>query len=100
YSDDFFNHQEVKIGLMVFMEKFIPKENERLKAILRVYLFKHKEGLFSYGLAKTLIHIRTPFHWWTAFINETLELSTFDVKILSLTCLSSVCEMNLSTFNM
>ena len=60
YSDDFSTHSEIKIGLMVCMEKLIPKEKERFKANLQLDLFKHKEGLFSYGIAKHLIHNRSP----------------------------------------
>ncbi|KAK0592053.1 hypothetical protein LWI29_012517 [Acer saccharum] len=87
YSDDFSTHPEIKIGLMVCMEKLISKEKEkeRFKANLQLDLFKHKEGLFSYGIAKNLIHNRSLAHWWTAFGDETPELTSFAVKILSLT---------------
>ena len=38
--------------------------------------------------------------WWSAYGDEAPELRSFAVKILSLTCSSSACERNWSTFNL
>ena len=37
--------------------------------------------------------------WWIAYGDEAPELKNFAVKILSLTCSSSGCERNWSTFS-
>ncbi|KAK3198781.1 hypothetical protein Dsin_022196 [Dipteronia sinensis] len=39
-------------------------------------------------------------HWWTAYGDETPELTSFVVKVLSLTCSSSACKRNWGTFNL
>ncbi|KAK0577829.1 hypothetical protein LWI29_000872 [Acer saccharum] len=100
YSDGLSTHLEVKIGLMVCMEKLIPDEEERVRANLQLNLFKNKQGFFAYGRAKNLIENLSPADWWSAYGDEAPELRSFAVKILSLTCSSSACERNWSTFNL
>ncbi|KAK3221366.1 hypothetical protein Dsin_008391, partial [Dipteronia sinensis] len=54
YSEDYSTYREIKI--LMCMEKLIPNDDEKLHANLQIDLFKHKKGLFSFGLAKTLIN--------------------------------------------
>ncbi|CAH9116630.1 unnamed protein product [Cuscuta europaea] len=42
---------------------------------------------------------RSPVEWWDQFGDHIPELRAFAVKILGLTCSSSACEQNWSTFN-
>ncbi|KAK2637135.1 hypothetical protein Ddye_031927 [Dipteronia dyeriana] len=100
YSDGLSSHIEVKIGLMVCMEKLIPDEEARVRANLQVNLFKNKEEFFGYRRAKGLIENLSPADWWSSYGDEAPELKDFAVKVLSLTCSSSACERNLSTFNL
>jgi hypothetical protein len=43
--------------------------------------------------------VNDPADWWMAYGDEAPELRNFAVKILSLTCSSSACERNWSTFS-
>ncbi|KAL6566582.1 hypothetical protein OROMI_014986 [Orobanche minor] len=45
------------------------------------------------------LHAATKVEWWLQYGDETPELQGFTVRNLSLTCLSSACERNWSTFN-
>ncbi|KAK2646644.1 hypothetical protein Ddye_021839 [Dipteronia dyeriana] len=100
YSDNFSTHREIKIGLMVCMEKLIPNEEDRLQANIQLQLFQNKKGLFAYGRQQTVIDKLSPSDWWTTYGDDAPELMGFAVKVLSLTCSSSACERNWSTFNL
>ncbi|KAK0608606.1 hypothetical protein LWI29_033278 [Acer saccharum] len=100
YSDGLSTHIEVKKGLMVCMKKLIPDEEARVRANLELNLFKNKDGFFGYGRAKNLIDNLSPADWWSAYGDEAPELQSFAIRVLSLTCSSSACERNWSTFNL
>ncbi|KAF3653296.1 hypothetical protein FXO37_17058 [Capsicum annuum] len=42
--------------------------------------------------------LRTPADWWMHFGGRTPELTKFAIRVLSVTCNSSGCERNWSTF--
>ncbi|KAK2646674.1 hypothetical protein Ddye_021869 [Dipteronia dyeriana] len=85
---------------MVCMEKLIPNEEDRLQANIQLQLFQNKKGLFAYGRQQIVIDKLSPSDWWTTYGDDAPELMIFAVKVLSLTCSSSACERNWSTFNL
>ncbi|KAK0603139.1 hypothetical protein LWI29_001783 [Acer saccharum] len=101
YSENLSTHpiSEIKLGLFTCLLKLIPNEPERVKAHLQIHNFKDKRGMFSFGQAKTLIYDRSPADWWIQYGDETPELTSFAVRVLSLTCSSLACERNWNTFN-
>ncbi|KAK3211316.1 hypothetical protein Dsin_016022 [Dipteronia sinensis] len=93
YSEDYSSHREVKMGLLMWMAKLIPNDNDRLHANLQIDFFRNKKWLFSLDskkLSSTIV---------ARFGDETPELKGFVMTVLSLTCSSSTCERNWSTFN-
>ncbi|VFQ69260.1 unnamed protein product [Cuscuta campestris] len=61
--------------------------------------FRLKRGFFGHDVAQNTVHKRSPVDWWTQYGDETPELMACAIRILSLTCSSSACERNWSTFN-
>ncbi|KAL5159642.1 hypothetical protein HKD37_15G043929 [Glycine soja] len=59
-----------------------------------------KRGLFSLEEAKDNRKIIQPGEWWKMFGDGTPELRRFAIRVLSLTCSSSRCERNWSSFEM
>ncbi|KAH1229264.1 hypothetical protein GmHk_10G029055 [Glycine max] len=59
-----------------------------------------KRGLFSMEEANDSRKIMQPGEWWEMFGDGTLELRRFAIRVLSLTCSSSGCERNWSSFEM
>ncbi|KAL0927528.1 hypothetical protein M5K25_001703 [Dendrobium thyrsiflorum] len=49
--------------------------------------------------AKSTIAKRSPVEWWIQFGDSTPELQSFAVRVLGLTCSSSWCERNWSTYS-
>ncbi|KAK2645940.1 hypothetical protein Ddye_021135 [Dipteronia dyeriana] len=82
------------------MKKRIPNKEARVQDNLQLNLFEHKQGFFGYGCAKSLIENLSPAQQWTAYGDETPKLKGFAVKISNLTCSSSTCERNWSTYTL
>ncbi|XP_038680576.1 uncharacterized protein LOC119981502 isoform X1 [Tripterygium wilfordii] len=99
YQDNFLFDAEVKAGLYSSMKKIIPNSNDFLTADLQLDDFRKKQGLFGYENAKRSVSKRSPVDWWINFGDEVPELQKFAIKVLGLTCSSSACERNWSTFN-
>ncbi|XP_057779563.1 uncharacterized protein LOC130998147 [Salvia miltiorrhiza] len=98
YGENFSKHPEIKKGLLCCMEKLIPPADQ-LQADLQLDNFRSCDGLFGRYAALESFKTRTPGNWWTQYGDETLELQSFAVKVLSLTCSASACERNWSMFN-
>ena len=58
------------------------------------------KGLFSIENAINSRKIMPPAEWWEMFRDGCLELKWFPIRVLSLTCSSSGCERNWSSFEM
>ncbi|KAL6495776.1 hypothetical protein OROGR_030339 [Orobanche gracilis] len=99
YDDDFSTHPEVKVGLLTCMTKLYPDPRLQEKIDLQMDAFRRRKGLFGFEAAKRTCKKRSPVDWWLQYGDETPELQGFAVRILSLTCSSSACERNWSTFN-
>ncbi|XP_022631719.1 uncharacterized protein LOC106776767 [Vigna radiata var. radiata] len=91
---------EVKEGLYFCMRRLIPDMAERRKINLQIIEFHNARGLFGMEDAKECRKELNPGEWWDMFGDGTLELKRFSIQILSLTCSSSGCEHNWSSFEM
>ncbi|XP_020685173.1 uncharacterized protein LOC110101565 [Dendrobium catenatum] len=81
------------------MERLIPEQADRELADLQLVLFRNKEDFFGLNAAKATISKRSPVEWWIQFGDSTPELQSFAVRVLGLTCSSSGCERNWSTYS-
>lgn len=99
YDPGFSNHPEIKLGLFHCKDKLILDPEDRVKADLQCSVFHNKEGFFGFNQAKLTFDKRSPVEWWIQFGDGTPELQRFAIKILGLTCSSSGCERNWSTYN-
>ncbi|XP_017423543.2 uncharacterized protein LOC108332746 [Vigna angularis] len=91
---------EVKEGLYICMRRLIPDMAERKKINLQIVEFHYARGLFGMEDAKECRKELNPGEWWEMFGDGTIELKRFAIRILSLTCSSSGCEHNWSSFEM
>ncbi|KAL0916057.1 hypothetical protein M5K25_013539 [Dendrobium thyrsiflorum] len=99
YSERKSSNPEVKLGLYHCMERLIPDLTVREIADLQLVLFRNREGFFGLHAAKSTIAKRSPVEWWIQFGDSTPELQSFAIRVLGLTCSSSGCERNWSTYN-
>ncbi|KAL6495069.1 hypothetical protein OROGR_030751 [Orobanche gracilis] len=99
YEADVSTHPEIKLGLFTCLAKLFPDPKVQEKIDLQMDHFHLQKGLFGFAAAKSTTKRRSPVDWWIQYGNETPELTTFAVKVLSLICSSSACEHNWSTFN-
>ncbi|KAL0906334.1 hypothetical protein M5K25_024821 [Dendrobium thyrsiflorum] len=99
YSERKSSNPEVKLGLYHCMERLIPDLTVREIADLQLVLFRNREGFFGLHAAKSTIAKRSPVEWWIQFGDSTPELQSFAIRVLGLTCSSSGCERNWSTYS-
>ncbi|XP_052736666.1 uncharacterized protein LOC108336588 [Vigna angularis] len=91
---------EVKEGLYFCMRRLIPDMAERRKINLQIVEFHNARGLFGMEDAKECRKELNPGEWWDMFGDGTPKLKRFAIRIISLTCSSSGCERNWSSFEM
>jgi len=89
---------EVKEGLYMCTRKLVNDVIERTKNNLQLTDFHYARGLFSMENAKECRKVMFPGEWWEMFGDGTSELKRLVVHVLSLTCSSSGCECNWSSF--
>ncbi|CAH9086040.1 unnamed protein product [Cuscuta europaea] len=99
WEDDFSTHVEVKKGLYACMERLISDSSDFNQADAQMDEYRYKRGLFGMRAAQNSYKTRPPVEWWDQFGDHIPELRAIAVKILGLTCSSSACERNCSTFN-
>ena len=95
---DNFKTAEVKRGLYTCLEKMVPHLDERVKIDLQIDSFRSAEGLFGMQSAIMKRTKKRPADWWDSYRVDCPELQRFAIRVLSLTCSSSGCERNWSTF--
>ncbi|KAG4950250.1 hypothetical protein JHK82_043602 [Glycine max] len=97
-----FRHDDpqVKEGLHMCMKRLVKDVVERKNINLQLVEFLFARGLFSLEEAKDNRKIIQPGEWWKMFGDGTPELRRFAIRVLSLTCSSSGCERNWSSFEM
>ena len=82
------------------MRRLVKDVAERKKINLQLVEFHFARGLFSMEEAKDSRKVMQPGEWWEMFGDGTPELRRFAIRVLSLTCSSSGCERNWSSFEM
>ncbi|KAM7522729.1 hypothetical protein LguiA_012631 [Lonicera macranthoides] len=99
YDQDFSTHPEIKLSLLTCLAKHFPDPQDQEKIDLQIDAFRLRKGLFGFPTAKSTCKKRSPVDWWFQYGDGTPELTSFAVRILSLTCSALACECNRSTFN-
>ncbi|KAH1086711.1 hypothetical protein GYH30_018283 [Glycine max] len=92
--------KKVKEGLHMCMRRLVKDVAERKKINLQHVEFHFARGLFSMEEAKDSRKIMQLGEWWEMFGDGTPELRRFAIRVLSLTCSSSGCDRNWSSFEM
>ncbi|KRH49117.1 hypothetical protein GLYMA_07G133300v4 [Glycine max] len=92
--------KKVKEGLHMCMRRLVKDAAERKKINLQHVEFHFARGLFSMEEAKDSRKIMQLGEWWEMFGDGTPELRRFAIRVLSLTCSSSGCDRNWSSFEM
>ncbi|KAG5091614.1 hypothetical protein JHK82_050392 [Glycine max] len=97
-----FKHDDpqVKRGMHMCMRRLVKDVVERKKINLQPVEFHFARGLFSMEEAKDTRKVMQLGEWWEMFGDGTPELRRFFIRVLSLTCSSSGCECNWSSFEM
>ncbi|KAL6579324.1 hypothetical protein OROMI_009540 [Orobanche minor] len=72
--------------------------DERLVADIQLDNYDNAQGDFGCPRAIRSRKLRSPGKWWERFGSKTPELTSFAIRVLSLTCSASGCERNWSTF--
>jgi len=100
YRPGFKADLEVKRGLMDCLTRMVEDEDEQTLIDVQMDDFKKRAKCFGSPLATRSINLKTPADWWESYGDEYPELQKFAIHILSLTCSSSGCERNWSSFEM
>ncbi|RZB46987.1 hypothetical protein D0Y65_050860 [Glycine soja] len=101
FEDDFKkDNGEVKEGLFICMMRLVKDVGVRNKINGQLLEFHFAKGLFSMENAINSRKTMPPTEWWEMFGDECAELKWFAICVLSLTCTSSGCEPNWSSFEM
>ncbi|XP_058727840.1 uncharacterized protein LOC131599540 [Vicia villosa] len=74
--------------------------NERNKILKQMSDFHYARSMFGCEAAKNSRKDMLPAEWWDFYGDMTPELKRFAIRVLSLTCSSSGCERNWSSFEM
>lgn len=73
---------------------------ERNKILKQMTDFHYARSMFGCEDAKKSRKDMLPVEWWNFYGDMTPELKSFSICVISLTCISSVCERNWSSFEM
>ncbi|KAL5555963.1 hypothetical protein UlMin_038199 [Ulmus minor] len=99
WEDGFSSHLEIKKGLYACIERLTSTTLDFNLIDGQIDSYRYKQGMFGMRAALNSYKTRTPMAWWDQFGDETQELKSLAMRILRLTCSSSACERNWSTFN-
>ncbi|KAL6531369.1 hypothetical protein OROMI_027732 [Orobanche minor] len=97
YEVGFSNCSEVKEGLYACMDRMLSND-DRLAADIQLDNYDNAQGDFGCPMAIRSRKLRSRGKWWERFGSKTPELTSFAIRVLSLTCSASGCERNWSTF--
>ncbi|XP_070021286.1 uncharacterized protein [Nicotiana sylvestris] len=99
FEERFSINFEVKQSLYQCIERMLDYE-ERFKMDVQLDSYDQFKGDFGCQIAVDSRKVRSPTDWWIRFGGQTPELTKFAIRVLSLTCSSSGCERNWSTFEL
>ncbi|KAJ0539419.1 putative HAT dimerization domain, ribonuclease H-like superfamily [Helianthus annuus] len=93
YNVDIESDKEVSLGLHECIDKLEPNKDTQDKINVELIHWVNQSGFFSLETAK-----RQHAEWWKLYGKGTPNLQQLAIRVLSLTCSSSGCERNWSTF--
>nr|XP_009592335.1 uncharacterized protein LOC104089195 [Nicotiana tomentosiformis] len=85
-------------GYIECIEKLISDLSVQDKITEQFNTYRNVEQLFGKNMAIRQRKMKSPVEWWKQYGHSTPNLQKFVIKVLSLTCSSSWCEMNWSVF--
>lgn len=94
------NDKEIKDRFFEAVDRLVTDGNEKLAIFMQIDAFNNVKDTFSRDDARALLHKKHPADWWNTYGDNVCELQKFAMKVLCLTCSSSVCERNWSAFEM
>ncbi|KAL6561598.1 hypothetical protein OROMI_017199 [Orobanche minor] len=80
------------------LQRRMLSNDDRLAADIQLDNYDNAQGDFGCPMAIRSRKLRSPGKWWERFGSKTPELTSFAIRVLSLTCSASGCERNWSTF--
>ncbi|XP_020265760.1 uncharacterized protein LOC109841258 [Asparagus officinalis] len=88
---------EIMKGLWEVIQKLVPQQDQD-KISQELTLYKEAQDLFGMPIAIRNREKKSPADWWDSYGAAASVLQKLAIRILSLTCSSSGCERNWSTF--
>ncbi|XP_042423572.1 uncharacterized protein LOC122011242 [Zingiber officinale] len=82
------------------LSQIVPNVTDRDKIDQQLDIFRMAKGLFGIENVIRSRNTKSSADWWHSFGDDCPELQRFATRVLSLTCNSSGCERNWSTFEM
>ncbi|KAH6771111.1 hAT dimerization domain-containing protein / transposase-like protein [Perilla frutescens var. hirtella] len=92
------NCQEVEDGLYKCIKRLSPNSDIEDLIIDELDAYKNTYGLFGKEVAIRNRTKKSSADWWSYFGSTSLNLKSFSIKVLSLTCSDTGCERNWSVF--
>ncbi|XP_020265549.1 uncharacterized protein LOC109841094 [Asparagus officinalis] len=89
--------KEIMKGLWEVIQKLVPEQDQD-KISQELTLYKEAQDLFGMPIAIRNREKKSPADWWDSYGAAAPILQKLTIRILSLTCSSSGCERNWSTF--
>lgn len=89
---------EVSSGLYICIDRLCLSAEDIDKALSQVAIYRRAEGMFRIASAIRQRSTMAPAEWWMMYGKHVPTLQAIAIRVLSLTCSSSGCERNWSTF--
>ncbi|KAL5134283.1 hypothetical protein HKD37_03G007472 [Glycine soja] len=97
-NPNIYNDNEVVDGLYKCIDRLSEDDNFVIEVHKQLLVYKRARERFGMTVAMKARTEISPTEWWKLCGGKTPHLQTIAIKILSLTCSSSGCERNWSTF--
>ncbi|XP_057997549.1 uncharacterized protein LOC131176519 [Hevea brasiliensis] len=78
--------------------RLIPNKEEQDKIMAQLSFYQNAEDIFGMDMAIRNRKKVSPATWWLTYGAAIPNLRNFAIKVLSLTCSASGCELNWSIF--
>ncbi|KAJ0448765.1 putative HAT dimerization domain, ribonuclease H-like superfamily [Helianthus annuus] len=98
YRPEIEKDQEVTDGMIKCVQRLVPSKDKQDLIMKEMMKWVNQEGRFALDIAKRAHCTIAPAQWWNLFGKEVPDIQQLAMKVLSLTCSSSGCERNWSTF--
>ncbi|KAJ0779731.1 putative HAT dimerization domain, ribonuclease H-like superfamily [Helianthus annuus] len=98
YRPEIEQDQEVTDGMIKCVQRLVPSKDKQDLIMKEMVKWVNQEGRFALDIAKRAHCTIAPAQWWNLYGKEVPNIQQLAIKVLSLTCSSSGCERNWSTF--